>query len=162
MASPTTDQVRTLPAFFEQAVPEEYVDENGHMNITDYFRLGTWAPWQRMTDLGLGRQYIPERGLSFFTVQHHISYLSELRLGERFSVRTGVAGRTAKAVHSVAYVLDEARDRVSCALELMYVHVSMESRRSVEMPDDVAAVFDGEIDAHPWVSGAVGGLALRR
>ena len=37
---PTYEQILKLPAQFDQTVPEEFIDENGHMNIGDYFRRG--------------------------------------------------------------------------------------------------------------------------
>lgn len=162
MPLPTVAQVRTLPAMFEMTVPADDIDENGHMNITAYFKYGAWAPWLRLGQLGMSDDYIPRRRLSFFTVEHRIGYTGELRLGERFSVHLGLAGRTAKAVHSVSYVLDEEHDRLACTMEIMYVHVSMESRRSVPIPGDLAEPIDAEIAAHAWVAEAATGLALRR
>ena len=159
---PDIDQVRSLPAYFEQQVPDDYIDENGHMNITKYFELGAWAPWERVRELGVDEQYLAERLLSFFTVEHHIRYLGELRLGEPFSVRPAFVGRTDKALHGISFVVDEGRDKVACAMEIMYVHVSMESRRAVTVPDDVAAALDGEITQRAWAAEVASGLSLRR
>lgn len=159
---PSIDQVRSLPSFHAQDVPEHFIDENGHMNIGHFFMLGAMAPWERLGELGSGGPYIEERGLSFFTVEHHIRYLGELRLGESLSVRPGLAGRTAKALHAISFVVDEGRDRVACSMEVMYVHVSMQTRRAVDIPDDVAAALDAEMAAHPWVADVADGLALRR
>ncbi|GAA5146841.1 hypothetical protein GCM10023340_18360 [Nocardioides marinquilinus] len=159
---PSPDLVRTLPASYEMTVPEGYIDENGHMNIGRYFELGAWAPWKRLAELGVDASYLTERLLSFFTVEHHIRYLGELRLGEPFSVRPALVGRTAKAVHAVAFVLDEGRDAVACTMEVMYVHVSMQSRRSVPIPDDLAATLDAEIAASGWAAEHADRLSLRR
>jgi acyl-CoA thioesterase FadM len=159
---PDIDQVRTLPAYFEMEVPDDYIDPNGHMNITKYFELGAWAPWERLGDFGAGLSYIGERQLSFFTVEHHIRYLGELRLGERFSVRPAFVGRTGKALHAIAFVVDEEHGRVACSMEIMYVHVSMESRRAVTVPDDVAAALDDEIAERAWAAEVATGLTLRR
>jgi acyl-CoA thioesterase FadM len=159
---PTTAQVRTLPAAFEMAVPDDTIDENGHMNISAYFKYGSWAPWLRLGELGMGEDYIPRRRLSFFTVEHRIGYVGELRLGERFAVHTGLVARTAKALHSVSYVLDEEHDRLACAMEIVYVHVSMETRRAVDIPDDLTGPIDAEIAAYPWLAEAATGLSLRR
>jgi acyl-CoA thioester hydrolase len=159
---PTPGQVGSLPASFEQQVPEEFIDENGHMNINHYFDLGSWAPWKRLVELGMDDDYIPQRGLSFFTVENHIRYLGELRLGDPFSVHSGFVGRTAKALQAISFVLDRTHERVVCSVEVMYVHVSMQTRRAVEIPDDIAAVLDAEIAAYPWVAEAAGGLSLRR
>ena len=162
MTLPTTAQVRTLPAPLEMAVPDDTIDENGHMNITAYFTYGSWAPWLRLGELGMSKDYIPARGMSFFTVEHRIGYVNELRLGERFAVHVGLVGRTAKALHLVSYVLDEEHDRLACAMELVYVHVSMDTRRSTEIPADLAAPIDAEIARHPWLAETATGLGLRR
>ena len=161
-ALPSIEQIRSLPASFDQKVEQDTIDENGHMNITAYFGVGAWAPWLRLQEIALGEDYIGDRGLSFFTVGHHIGYFGELRLGERYSVRSALAGRTSKALHVVSFVLDEERDRPACSMEIMYVHVSMDTRRSVPIPDDVAAALDAEIAAHPWVADVATGLTLRR
>lgn len=162
MSLPSIDQVRSLPAFFEMTVPDDYIDENGHMNITKYFDIGAWAPWKRLGELGMQETYIEDRGLSFFTVEHHIRYLGELRLGEPLSVRPAFVGRTAKALHGVSYVLDETRGTIACAMEILYVHVSMETRRSAPIPDDVSSALDGEIASRAWAAEAATGLTLRR
>ncbi|WP_323793618.1 thioesterase family protein [Nocardioides sp.] len=162
MSLPTTAQVRTLPAAFELTVPEDAIDENGHMNISQYFKYGSWAPWLRLGQIGMDDDYIPRRGMSFFTVEHRIGYVGELRLGERFAVHVGFAGRTAKAVHSVSYVLDEEHDRLACTMEIMYVHVDMETRRSTPIPADLADAIDLETAAHTWVAETATGLTLRR
>lgn len=159
---PTFEQVLHLPAPFDQPVTEDYIDQNGHMNIGDYFRLGSWAPWRRMAALGMDEHYISQRQMSFFTVGHHISYLGELRLGERFSVHAGFVERTAKALHGVGIVLDREHERLSCMLEATYVHVSMQSRRATEIPDDIATNLDADIVEHPWLGEVATGLRLRR
>ncbi|MCY7395657.1 MAG: thioesterase family protein [Nocardioides sp.] len=163
-ALPTVEQALSLPAAFDQVVSEDFIDENGHMNITDYFRLATWAPWLRMVELGMGEDYIATRGMSFFTTEHQIRYLAELRLGERFSVHSGFAGRTAKALHAVGVVVDREHHRLACVLEVMYVHVSMAERRSTPIPDDLAAALDAEMAVHGvgWLPAAAHGLTLHR
>jgi acyl-CoA thioester hydrolase len=162
VALPPIHQVRSLPAYFEMTVPADYIDENGHMNITKYFELATWAPWRRIGELGVDVDYIRHRQHSFFTVEHHIRYLGELRLDEPLSVRPAFVGRTDKALHNISYVVDESRDKIACTMEIMYVHVSMESRRAVPVPDDIATALDAEIAGTTWAAADATGLKLRR
>lgn len=163
VSTPTTTDVRRLPAFRDQTVPPDFMDENGHMNIGHYFRLGSHAVWDLFKQLGMGEDYIAARGLSFFTVEHRLGYLGELRQGQRFSIRAGLVGRTGKAVHAAAYVLDEDNDRVACAVETIHVHVSMESRRATEIPEDLRTTFDADIAEHAaWLGPVADGLTLRR
>lgn len=159
--TPTTEQVLALHTAVDATVPPDHVDENDHMNISHYFSAGSLAVWD-LTQRATGPDYIARRGLSFFTVEHRIAYLGELRLGERYTVHGALAGRTDKAVHGVGLVLDRERDRVACRMEVVYVHVDMAGRRATPIPDDVAAALDAEVDAHPWVAGLATGLSLRR
>lgn len=161
---PTYAQVLDLPASFDQTVTDEFIDDNGHMNITDYFRLGSWAPWVRLGELGMQDDYISARGRSFFTVEHNIRYVAELRLGERFSVHAGFVGRTTKALHAVGIVADRERERIACVMEVMYVHISMGDRRAAPIPDDLAAAIDVEVAAGSggWLETGDHALTLRR
>jgi acyl-CoA thioesterase FadM len=159
-ALPDFDVVASLPSYFEQEVPEEYVDMNGHMNITHYFSLGAWGPWKRMADLGMREDYMTT-GSSFFTASHHISYLSELRQGERFAVHAAFNDRTDKAVHSVGFVLDHSHAKVACVMEICHVHVSMDTRRASSIPDWLGAAIDREIATTPWLAAVATGIDLR-
>jgi acyl-CoA thioesterase FadM len=159
---PPVELVLGLPAQFDQTVGDEFIDDNGHMNITDYFRLGSWAPWRLLQDHGVDDRYIPDRGLSFFTVEHHLRYASELRAGERFSVHAALLERTGKAVRAAGVVVDREHERVACALEVVYVHVEMQGRRSAVIPDDVAAGLDEEIARGAALAPYADQLALRR
>lgn len=160
-ALPDLELVRSLPVYYDREVPEELIDENGHLNINGYFRDGTAALWEHAKSLGIDEDYLGTRRLSFFTVEHHIRYFGEMRRGDRYAVHTGFLARNAKAAHGMAYVVDNTRDQVACSLEIMYVHVSMDSRRSTPIPEDVGAVLDRDIAAHPWLAGQAHGLALR-
>ena len=60
------------------------------------------------------------------------------------------------------YVVDETRGTIACAMEILYVHVSMQTRRSAPIPDDVSSALDGEIANQTWAAEAATGLTLRR
>ncbi len=160
--SPTVAEVLALHTAGETTVPEDHVDENGHLTTGHHFSAASGVVWDLVQERVTGRDYIGRRGMSLFTVEHRLTYLAELRLAERYSVHSALAGRTAKAVHGLALVLDRERDRVACRMEIVYVHVDMDTRRSVPMPDDVAARADAEIARHPWAAAAATGLTLRR
>ncbi len=160
--TPSIEQVLSLPATIDREVPESAIDENGHMNITEYFAVGAWGLWLAMKEGPMGEDYIAERGLSFFTVEHHLRYLAELRLGERYAVHASLVGRAGKAVQGVAYVVDRTHDRVACQMDIMYVHVDINARRAVPIPDDVAAILDAQVAQHPWLADIDSGVSLRR
>lgn len=162
MDQPSIAQIRSLPLVQEQEVPDSFIDENGHMNILRYIELGTGAAWRHLKSIATGEDYIADRGLSFFTVGHHIDYLGELRLGERLAVHTGFSERSDKAVRGLAAVLDLGRERVAALVEVKYVHIAMGPRRPVSMPEDVAAAIDADVEGHSWLAAATPGLRLSR
>ncbi len=161
---PTVDQVRELRPIRSLEVPEDYLDENDHMNIGRYFEEAATALWQAAIDLGLGQSYIEERGLSTFTAEQHITYLGELRRGDRFSVHVRVLERSDKVLHEMAFIVDDTRDRLSCLFEATAVHVDMSTRRPAAFPDDIAALLDAEIekDTADWPAPVCGAMGIRR
>ncbi len=159
---PTYDQVSALPLAREGEVETSFIDENGHMNIGDYFRLTSHALWDDTRSAGVDDGYIAERGLSLFTVEQHVRYLGEMRLGDRFAVHNRFIARSGKVIHAMAFLLDQELQRLACTMEVSWVHVNMTSRSAVDLPADVAAGIDRLIEQStdlPWpapVSGVMG------
>ena len=134
------------------------------MNIGDYFRLGSSALWNRTIAAGVDDAYIETQKMSLFTAEQHIRYFSELRLGDKLSVHTRFLDRSTRAVHAMAFVVDREKDALACTLEAMLVHVSMEARSSVDMPDSIGASLDAMIAADdlPWPAPVCGVMGVRR
>lgn len=162
MSHPSYAQSLTLPLVHSQSVPQEWIDENGHMNIGHYFSLGSRGTWRNLQAAGMGEDYIETRGFSFFTVAHHVEYLSELRLGQPLEVRAGIVERNEKVARSLSTILDPESERVACVLEVKVVHIDMGSRRVVAMPEDMAAGIDADVATHPWLVEHATGLTLTR
>lgn len=140
---PSVDEVRQLPAVIDWEVPERFIDENGHMSLPHYLSAAAITLWESQRLLGLDA--VLARGISNFAAEQHVQYLSELRRGERFTGHTRFLARSAKAIHSISYIVDSQRDYLSCAVQSVNVFVSMESRRGVDIPEQLAAGIDAEI-----------------
>jgi acyl-CoA thioester hydrolase len=161
---PTYEQIVQLPAMFDQKVLEEFIDENGHMNIGDYFRICSHAIWKTTITAGLGDSYIEEHQQSLFTVEQHMRYYGELRLGERFSVHARLIERSARVVHAMAFVVDQEKHTLACTQEATLVHVSTATRSAVDLPADVALELDALIGAGNglgWDAPVCGAMGLR-
>ena len=103
--------------------------------------------------------------MSFFTVEQHLRYFGEMRSGERFTVHPRLLARSRRALHAMAFVLDRERTQLACTFELVYVHVDMAERRSVDVPDDLATSIDAAIattDALGWDAPVCGAMGVRR
>ena len=162
---PTYDQIVQLPVRVEEVVPPEFIDENGHMNIRHYFDAASHAMWYTCIALGMDESYNTDRSLSLFTVEQHLRYFSEMNLGDRFTVHGRLLERSGKALHGMAFVVSTESRSLACTFEVMYIHVDMTTRRSVEMPDDIAASFDAEIargDELGWAAPVCGAMGVHR
>jgi acyl-CoA thioester hydrolase len=162
---PTYDQITQLPARVEQVVPPEFIDENGHMNIRHYFDAASHALWYLNIALGMDESYNVDRGLSLFTVEQHLRYYSEMNLGDRFTVHARLLERSGKVLHGMAFVVSPDSESLACTFEATYIHVSMTTRRSVPIPDDLAARFDDEIargDKLGWAAPVCGAMGVHR
>lgn len=154
-----------LPAQLEQTIPAEFIDENGHMNIGRYLELGGSGVWQRcQSDLGLGTDYLETRGLSTFTAEHHLTYLSEMLEGEQVSVHIRLIERTDKALHAISLIVNQSQQRLACVMETMVIHIDMGPRRPAPFPDDIVVLLDAGLksDDLGWPAPLTGSIGVRR
>jgi len=153
--------IRSLPIRHEAKVLDDFIDINGHMNITHYLRLGAEAVDLVLRAAGMDDHYRDVDHLSSFAVEHHLRYHAEMRLGERISVYPQLLARSERAAHVMVYLVDDTNERLANTLEAVLVHVDMVERRSVRFPDEVAAVLDRILGEHaevldPPVCGVMG------
>lgn len=147
-ALPSYQQVLELEPLLSEEVSPDFIDVNGHMNIRHYLDFGALSADVICRQVGIDDDYRADRRMGVFTAEHHIRYFSEMHEGGKFSVHTLFVGRSAKAGHLLAFLLDRDREVLACTVEIVLVHVGMDSRRPVEFPDDVAAAIDA------WVAQA--------
>lgn len=160
---PSYEQLAALPAYAEQPVPVAFEDVNGHLNVRHYTGIASEGLDESLVPLGIPQNW-PALGHACFSAEHHLTYLSELRTGDRMSSRVRLLGRSERAAHALVYLLDDTHQQVSYVMEEIFLHISMATRRTEPWPDDVAANLDRRIaeDAQlPWAPSVSGCLALR-
>ena len=164
MPHPTYDQLSALPGFCRQVVPAPFEDLNGHLNVRHYLGIASEGLDESLVDVGILPSWPRTHRQAVFSAEHHLTYLHELRTGDRLSVRVVLVGRAARAVHAVVYLLDETHQRLSYVMEEIFLHVDMDERRTSPWPDDVAEALDARIAEHRalgWEPQLSGSMALR-
>jgi acyl-CoA thioesterase FadM len=162
-AHPTYDQLAPLPAYVEQPVPIAFEDVNGHLNVRHYTGIASEGIDEALVEVGIAPNW-PAKGHACFSAEHHLTYIAELRTGDRMSARVRLLGRAERAAHALVYLLDESHQRVSFVMEEIFLHIDMETRRTAPWPEDVAAAIDRRVAEHaalPWEPDTSGCLALR-
>jgi acyl-CoA thioester hydrolase len=162
---PTFDQVMEIPAALTGTVSADFIDANGHMNVVHYLNFAAAGADVVCRDIGIDDAYRANRRMSTFTVEHHLRYFSELREGDKLSVHPRVLDRSDKVVHILTLLLDRTRERLASTTEIVLVHVNIDTRRPVPMPDDIAAGWDRHIAAATtlaWPAPLCGVMGVRR
>ncbi len=163
MSHPTYDQLAPLPAYAEQPVPIAFEDVNGHLNVRHYTGIASEGLDESLVPLGIPQNW-PAQGHACFSAEHHVTYLAELRTGDRMSTRVRLLGRSERAAHVLVYLLDETHQQLSCVMEEVFLHIDMSTRRTAPWPEDVAAALDARIAedaALPFPATTSGCLRLR-
>lgn len=129
-------------------VNPQWIDYNGHLNMAYYNVL-----FDRMLDVAfeamdIGAAYVARENCSFFTVEVHVCYLSEVTADDRLDLALQILGADGKRLH-VFEEMRRARDGVlSATSEGISIHVDLATRRARPWPEAVAARIAPWRDAH--------------
>ncbi len=122
----------------ERIVPIDWTDYNGHMNESRYGQVFSDAGDTVMAMVGADSAYI-DGGLSFFTVDNHITYNNETHAGEAIRVRTQVLEAKGKKLRMYHQMLRVSDGDLLATCNQLLVHVSLETRKSCEPGQPMAA-----------------------
>jgi acyl-CoA thioester hydrolase len=162
---PSVDDVTSLPTRAEGSVGPDFVDANGHMNVRHYLDQAAHGATAWCEQVGIDDAYRGQRRLGVFTSEHHIRYFSEMHEGDRFSVHVAAVDRGEKVVQLASMLVDLTDRVLACCVEILLVHVNMETRRPEILPADVAITIDTELAttaALGWSLPLSGGIRVRR
>lgn len=159
------EQVLKLPRTHEMVIPADYLDFNGHMNVMYYTAVGNMGLVPFFGEAGIraaisaSPEFPRERGM--FALRQVLSYLNELREGERVAVHSGLLGYDNKRVHFMHYIISLDKHRVASTDERVAIYIDLTNRRSTnfepEIMERLAKVknrFDG-LGWKPELSGAI-------
>lgn len=142
------DKLADLPLYHRAAIPPEYQDAMGHMNIRWYMALFDEAGWRFFESFGMDAVYYRDQHGGGFALKHFIQYLSEVHVGETVAIRGRLLGRSAKRVHFLLFMVNETRGLLAATLEGLGSHADMRVRRTAPYPDHIAARIDALLAEH--------------
>ncbi len=116
------------------AVPPEWIDYNGHMNVAYYVLAFDHATDAFMDYLEMGQDYRERQQCSTFVVEAHVNYQRELVAGDPMRITTQLLGFDSKRLHYFHHLYHAGRGFLSATTELMLIHVDLAERRSAPMP----------------------------
>jgi acyl-CoA thioester hydrolase len=138
------DRVDLEPLFFApfvssvMRVEPQWIDYNGHLNMAYYHVLFDRCVDEAYTLVGIGQDYVHNRGRSLFTAEAHVRYLRELTLDDPVRATFQLLDFDRKRIHFFQQLFHGTEGWVSATCENMSLHVDLDSRKTAPFPDDAA------------------------
>jgi len=158
-----------MPALttYTTQIQPDWVDYNGHLRDAFYLLIFSYATDALMDKLGLDSENREASGHSLFTLELHLNYLHEVKLGAEVQVRTQLIAFDAKRLH-LYHSLHLAGDEKELAgNEQMLLHVDLAGPHSAPFTEatlaTLATISAEQADlARPALLGRVIGLPPKK
>lgn len=129
--------IHDLPITVDRRVPQTWTDYNVHMNEANYLEAGAQATDRFMEMIGSDADYI-SNGSSYFTVESHVRFISELKEGDMLKITTQVLMGNWKKMHLV-HRMYGPDGGLAATSETMLVHMDLAARQASLPEPQVAA-----------------------
>lgn len=145
---PTLEQVDQLPRHLSLVVPDGFQDANGHVGIKRHYEFHLAATERAMTGFGLGFDLVEKFGLGVFTAEQHLTFLSEVLVGDEISAHLRVLGASLRSAHCVSILMNRTSGQVANLFEFTEVHVDLKTRSATPFRTDTARTLDALVTEH--------------
>jgi len=135
---PEVASAPALPVIYRTTIRPEWVDFNGHLRDGYYMVLFSSAVDALMDLAGLDEAGRQATGHSWFTLEAHVNYLHEVKVGAAVEVRLQVLGVDAKRLHVCLSLHPEGESAVMAVSEQMLLNVDMSGPRATPFAPHVA------------------------
>ena len=128
-------------------VRPEWIDYNGHMTDSRYMQVFGDAMDALYRHIGVDDDY-RAAGHMFYTVESHISYLTEARVNEQVYVTTQILGLDQKRLQVFHRLLRERDNELVATCEQMHLHVDTHAHKAALIGPAVFAKLEGVQATH--------------
>jgi acyl-CoA thioester hydrolase len=137
-----------MPALITYRTPvqADWVDYNGHLRDAFYLLIFSYATDALMARIGLDADSRGQSGHSLFTLEAHLNYLHEVKLGTEVWVQTQIIGFDKKRLHLYHSLHREGFDEALAASEQMLLHVDLAGPKSAPFTENTAALLQGLLE----------------
>jgi len=138
-AQPLRRKGRVLPG---------WIDYNEHMMDGYYLVAFTDATDACLETLGFGPEYRARSGSTVYTVESHINFLREARLGDDLEYETLLLGVDERRLRMFHTMLRGVTGEVLATSELMLLHVDLQLGRVSPMPPQSILLAQSMAETH--------------
>ena len=133
---------------YRTEVQPGWIDYNGHMNVAYYVLVFDYATDAFWTYLDIGEDYLKRTNNSTFTLESHVTYQGEVKLGDTVRVTCQLLDVDTKRLHFLHRMYHAEKQYLAATLESVSLHVSLDTRRASLFPADRQAVLERVVAAH--------------
>jgi len=130
------------------AVLPEWVDYNGHLRDAYYLLLFSLATDALMDQLGLDASGRAATGHSLYTLECHLNFLREVKLGQQVEVQTQILGHDQKRLHLNHSLHLSGEAPLLAASEQMLLNVATALGRSAPFAEPVLRRVEALAQSH--------------
>jgi len=117
-------------------VQKDWIDLNGHLNVAYYALAVDKATDVAFEHVGAGFADIPRTGRTMFIVDKYLRFHREVGQGDTLLFTTQILGYDDKRLHMYHRMIEAKSGELSCSVEMMSLHASLETRRAVPFAAD--------------------------
>lgn len=150
---------------YRTTIAEEWIDYNGHMNVTWYLYAFDRGVDGLAARIGLTEEHRQQTGGTIFAAEGHLTYQRELKLGDPIIVTLQLLGWDRKRIHTFWRMLHAEEGYLAATGEFLSLYVNLESRRTSDMPKNIQealAEIAAEQEGLPWPAEAGRAVRFRR
>jgi acyl-CoA thioester hydrolase len=133
---------------YQTPILAEWVDYNGHLRDAFYLLIFSYATDALMDLLGLDEAGRTRTGHTLYTLECHLNFLDEVKLGAEVEVRTQLLAHDRKRLHIHHGLHNPGGDELLAASEQMLMNIDTASGRSVPFDEQVMAQVLALGEAH--------------
>ncbi|PWU29684.1 acyl-CoA thioester hydrolase [Pseudomonas delhiensis] len=122
---------------YRTPVLRDWIDYNEHLRDAFYLLIFSYATDALMERIGLDEAGRADTGHTLFTLEAHINYLAQAKLGDALEVRTRFIDRDLKRLHIVHDLHREGSDEPLAVSEQMLMNVDFQAGRACVFADAV-------------------------
>lgn len=126
---------------YKTTVPPEWVDYNQHMSEGYYAVAFCDVSEVFLAHMGIGEAYRARTAYTVYTIESHITYLNETKVGKPISCTTQLLDYDAKRMHVFHRMYQDETGDLCATFEVMMIHVDSRIVRSAPMSDETLARF---------------------
>ncbi|MGE8361979.1 thioesterase family protein [Pseudomonas sp.] len=133
---------------YRTPVLPDWVDYNGHLRDAFYLLIFSYATDALMDHLGLDEQGRARTGHTLYTLECHLNYLAEVKLGSEVEVRTHLLTHDRKRLHIHHGLYLPGAESALAESEQMLMNIDTASGRSAAFDEQVALAVTALGEAH--------------